>query len=51
MPTCEPVARVTAVDVPEVMTMYHRTWGGLLSTDFELRRHSLMVLERLVQAA
>jgi len=51
MPTCEPVAWVTAVDVPEVMTMYHRTWGGLLSTDFEPQRRSLMVLERPVQAA
>ena len=49
--TREPVARVTAADVQEVTTMYHRTWGGLLATDFEPQRHSLMVLGRPVQAA
>ena len=47
----EPVARVTAADVQQVTTMYHRTWGGLLATDFEPQRHSLMVLGRPVQAA
>jgi len=45
----EPVARVTAVEVQQVMC--HRTWGGLLATDFEPQRHSLMVLGRPAQAA
>ena len=49
--TRELVARVTAADVQQVTTMCHRTWGGLLATDFELQRHSLMVLGRPVQAA
>ena len=45
----EPVARVTAVDVQQVMC--HRTWGALLATDCEPQRHSLMVLGRPAQAA
>ena len=47
----EPVARVSVADVQEVTTQCHRTWGGLLATDFEPQRHSLMVLGRPVQAA
>ena len=45
----EPVARVPAVDVQQVMC--HRTWGALLATDCEPQRHSLMVLGRPAQAA
>ena len=46
----EPVARVSARAAREVATSYHRYSGGLMASDFEPQRHSLMVLGRPVQA-
>jgi len=46
----EPVARVSTSAAREVASTYHRWSGGLLASDFEPQRHSLMVLGRPVQA-